>query len=356
MADTADIRQKIARESTFQSLLAANQDIAKKLTDIKSALDTQNINVSAWGGALSALATADKSSLVGAINELVSKRGDLSQLTTSAKTTIVAALNEINSYTELMRSSGAGRCNAYMIGNGRNLGEFTPAHSAVIQDGTFKGLQVGDYWTKSITYSYTDYDDGDKTKSETITPVMRLFDADFSLRNGDAVPAGHHAAVAPDDPFFFAKMNDTNTTEGGYYNSKMRQKYLKRAEAIFKAFFGESHVLKCRKLLVNAVTNGKGSGHAWYDSYCDLMNEPMVYGSYIFAPKNDGVTIPYIYTEDNAQLSLFRLRHDLISTRQHWWLRDVVSAAAFAGVYLDGDAYAANASYALGVRPVALIY
>lgn len=342
-------------DDTGQQIDATLRNILVALNTGNSKLDTQNANIAAWAGTLSSLTTADKSSLVGAINELVSKRGDLSQLTTSAKTTIVAALNEINAFTELMRSSGAGRCNAYMIGNGRNLGAFTPAHSAVIQDGTFKGLQVGDYWTKSITYSYTDYDDGDKTKSETITPVMRLFDADYSLRNGDAVPAGHHVVVVPDGQLFFAKMNDTNTTEGGYYNSKMRQKYLKRAEAIFKAFFGESHVLKCRKLLTNAVANGKPTAAGWYDSYCDLMNAPMVYGSDIFAPKNDGVTIPYIYTEDNAQLSLFRLRHDLISTRQHWWLRDVV-AAFFADVDGTGVASANFASYALCVRPAALIY
>ena len=227
-------------------------------------------------------------------------------------------INEIYTYTELMRSSRAGRCNSYMIGHGRNLGDFTAAHSAVIKDGTFKGLQVGDYWTKTITYSYTDPDDGNATKSATITPVMRLADANYCLRTGDTVTNGHHVIVVPDGALFNAHMNETNITDDGYVGSKMRLKYTPRTEAIFKAFFGTDHVLKCRKLLTNAVTNGRGSGHAWYDSYCDLLNEPMTYGNYIFAPAPDGVNIPYIYTEDNSKLSLFKICHDFISTHCHW--------------------------------------
>ena len=41
----------------------------------------------------------------------------------------------------------------------------------------------------------------------------------------------------------------------------------------------------------------------------------------------------------------------MISNRNWFWLRDVVSAAHFAHVYYDGDAASGYASGAIGVRP-----
>ena len=48
---------------------------------------------------------------------------------------------------------------------------------------------------------------------------------------------------------------------------------------------------------------------------------------------------------------MFAFRPDLISNRQTFWLRDVVSAASFAFVSLIGIAYYNYASYVFGVRP-----
>lgn len=56
------------------------------------------------------------------------------------------------------------------------------------------------------------------------------------------------------------------------------------------------------------------------------------------------------------QMSAFRLSEKLINyNRQHWWLRDVVSSAHFAGVYGNGLAGPDGASGVLGVRPFALL-
>ena len=56
------------------------------------------------------------------------------------------------------------------------------------------------------------------------------------------------------------------------------------------------------------------------------------------------------------QMSAFRLSEKAINyNRQHWWLRDVVSSAAFAGVDGYGYANTYNASHARGVRPFALL-
>ena len=154
-------------------------------------------------------------------------------------------------------------------------------------------------------------------------------------------------------------MNATNTTEGGYVGSKMRTVYLRRAEAIFKACFGENHVLKHREYLVNAVANGRPSAGAWCDSYVELMDERMVYGSAIFDSGNTdgGDFIPSRESASCKQLNLFRHRPDLISNRTSYWLRNVVSAYSFASVYYSGFCNYCHASVSdRGVRPAALIY
>ncbi|MBR1438312.1 MAG: hypothetical protein IJ587_07215, partial [Synergistaceae bacterium] len=237
-----------------------------------------------------------------------------------------------------------------------SMGLFTDEVSANIRNGTFKDIFPGKYFSFS-NVPYTYIDENDEEKSSTYSGTMRIADLDYYLRCGDSDLTTHHIVVVPDTPLYNAPMNAENKTEGGYVGTKMRTKYLRRAEAIFKACFGENHVLKHRMLLTTAVTNGKPSGYAWCDSVVELLNELMVYGSYIFAPANDGVTIPYRYTESKSQLALFRYRPDLlVGSRMWWWLRDVVSAAYFANVNDGGNAIYINASYVGGVRPAALIY
>ena len=235
-----------------------------------------------------------------------------------------------------------------------SMGLFTDEVSANIRNATFKGLFPGrPFIFSNIPYTYID--ENDEEKSSTYSGIMRVADIDYYLRCGDSDLTTHHIVVVPDTPLYNAPMNPTNTTEGGYVGSKMRTKYLRRAEAIFKACFGENHVLKHRILLTTTVTDGKPTAGAWCDSLVDLLNELMVYGSYIHTPANDGVTIPYRYTESKSQLALFRYRPDLIvSSRSWWWLRDVVSVAFFANVNNNGNANYNNASLVGGVRPNSL--
>ena len=255
----------------------------------------------------------------------------------------------------------AGAHNAMYRGN--NLGVFSDAQSAAIRDGTFGGtyggvyadVYPGDCWVFSnIPYSYVD--ENDEEKSSTYSGTMRVADLDYYLRAGDTELTAHHAVVVPDAPMFNAPMNATNTTEGGYVGSKMRTVYLRRAEAIFKACFGEDHVLSHREYLVNAVIDGRPSGGAWCDSVVELMDERMVYGSCIFdSGSSNGVTVPNRYSVSCKQLNLFRHRPDLISNRYWYWLRNVVSAAFFASVNYLGHCYYSIASNSGGgVRPDSL--
>ena len=81
------------------------------------------------------------------------------------------------------------------------------------------------------------------------------------------------------------------------------------------------------------------------------MTEQNVYGCKVFGNCQNGTALPASYTVDKSQYPLFAFRPDLISNRQWFWLRDVVSAACFARVYVSGDADCSYASYASGVRP-----
>lgn len=252
-------------------------------------------------------------------------------------------------------ASEAGNHNAQFFD--KNLGVFSDAISAKIRDGSFDGIYPGVYFDFSnVPYSYLD--ENDETQQSSYSGRMRIMDLDYYLRCGDTDLNTHHVVVVPDTNMFTAPMNEENTTEGGYVGSKMRLKYLRRAEAIFKACFGAGHVLTHREYLVNAVTDGRPSGGAWCDSVVELMDERMAYGSCIFDSGNpDGTTVLNRYSVSHMQLAAFRHKKVLVSNRQWYWLRNVVSAAFFARVTPRGYCYYSNASLAGGgVRPAALIY
>lgn len=149
-------------------------------------------------------------------------------------------------------------------------------------------------------------------------------------------------------------MNDTNTTEGGYVGSKMYKEGLEQAKTTIKAAFGDM-LLTHRDYLTNAVTDGKPSAGGWFDSQVELMNEIMVYGCHVHAPGGDGATVPYNYTTGRQQFAAAMLNPSIVNLRYWYWLRDVVSSAAFADVGGGGRADSVNASYSSGVRPYFLI-
>ena len=150
-------------------------------------------------------------------------------------------------------------------------------------------------------------------------------------------------------------MNATDTTEGGYYLSKMKTTYLAGALNAYNAFFGSAHLLEHYNIFVSQVTNGYPSGGSWYQTKVDLMNEPMFYGSYFHAPMNNGTTSMYKYEIDIAQLALYRLNTTLKNLYQIW-LRDVVNATYFANMSA-GASGKREATYQSGnVLPTALIY
>ncbi len=261
----------------------------------------------------------------------------------------------------LSESSGAGLHNSFF--RGKNLGSaLTAAQSAAIRAGTFDDMFVGDFWPMEVTYTYKDANEVDQTVKATVT--FRIAGCDYYLGTGDLDSGltAHHLVIVPDTVLYGARMNPTDTTEGGYVGSEMYTKTLARAKALINAAFGSDHILTHREALCNGVTDGKPSvypnGHAWFNSTVELMTEQMVYGGKVFAPTSDGDVVPSLYTVSKSQLPLFTYRPDMESTRSDWyWLRDVVSGLFFADVGYDGITYGIHASNGTGgVRPAFLIY
>ena len=217
--------------------------------------------------------------------------------------------------------------------------------SQQIAAGTFDDVFIGDYIIGKVS----------KRK-------YLVADLNYRLHCGDTECTTPHILMVPERIMGTAKMNDTNITTGAYVGSKMYTEYLTPFKTIIQNDFENAHILAHKNLFANAVTNGYESAGGWFDSSIELMNETMVYGCNIFKNITNGTNIPYNYTIDKSQLSLFRLKPEAIvalndAGQRYWyWLRDVVSSSNFAGVAGNGHADTGHASYAGGVRPAFLIY
>ena len=231
---------------------------------------------------------------------------------------------------------GAGFHNS--IFRGKYLGDaVTEAQYAAISAGTFDDMYVGDYWT--------------------INGVNWLIAGfDYLCKTGDTETAEHHAVIIPETGLYNAKMNDLNTTAGGYALSQMRTQNLDEAKETVNAAF-PGHVLTYRALLTNAVTDGHPSGDAWFDCEIELMSEVMCYGTQFYsAVANNGMTAPDAHTIFRTQLPIFRMRPDMLTGRgTNFWLQDVCSPTYFCIAGMTGDAVAYLASMSFWVRPFFLI-
>lgn len=221
-----------------------------------------------------------------------------------------------------------------VIFRGKNLGTaLTAVQKAAIKDGSFKGMFLGDYWSIGGR-------------------IWRIVDMDYWYNCGDTAFTSHHLVIMPDEALYNAQMNTTNITTGGYVGSEMYKNNLANAKTIVNAAF-QGSVLTHREHLCNAVTNGKQSGGAWFDSSIELPSEIMMYGHIHFGNASDGNTIPNIYTTSKTQLALFMVCPRFIVNRSYnQWLRDVVSSAYFAHVDDSGTTNCHLASSSDGVRPV----
>ena len=236
--------------------------------------------------------------------------------------------------------------------------------SANIANGTFKDIFLGDYITKQVTIPRVLADDGTTLfAGGTYTVNWVVADCDYWI---SSVMATHHVAIVPQIPLFNARMNPTNSTEGGYAGSEMYKKIIPACATGIVNAFGSDHILTFKDGITNSVDTSHASSGLpqyagtpgwwgeWASVQCNLMSEKMVYG----APICSAGAMDNIMAV--CQMSAFRLSKKLISySRGRWWLRDVVSSTSFADVadgYGGVFAFTSGASDAVvGVRPFALL-
>ena len=225
--------------------------------------------------------------------------------------------------------------NRRLIFRGKNLGAtFTSEQKAAVQAGTFDGLWLGDYW-------------------EIGDVKYRIADFDYFYQKGDTKLATHHLVIVPDENLGSAQMNASSVTTGGYTGSAMYTANMNTAKQTINSAFPSS-VLTHREYLINTVASGYPSAGAWMNSTIELLNEPMVYGSYIYTPGNTGGTDVKRFTIGNTQLALFQANPTLL-VGSGYWLRDVASTTHFCRVDVNGGATSTGAANSHGIRPYFLI-
>ncbi|MCI9280619.1 MAG: hypothetical protein HFJ02_07525, partial [Bacilli bacterium] len=195
-----------------------------------------------------------------------------------------------------------------------------------------------------------------------------IADIDNYLYSGDTSLTKHHVTIIPAKPLMNLGMNETVTTEGGYYNSRMATETLPSLvseEGVIGKSFG-SHIIEYRNLLSNSVdtkaTNqsgeqllGASDDWAWYIRKIDLMSEVNVYGTTVWSSSGYDTGI------DNRQYAIFQLKPEFINSyedkRFHYWLKVVSDITKFASVgdYGDSSQFGYGATGLLGVRPRFLV-
>ena len=225
---------------------------------------------------------------------------------------------------------------------------------AMISDGSFSDIYIGDYFTLSgdianvPCFVEQTSDDGTKslvesTQTVTYNTKFRIAGLDTYLNTGDTAFTAHHAVIVPDGTIGTNRMNGTNTTTGGYVGSFMFASALPVYNTHFSAKLN-NHLLSHREILSNSVTGNQASGWAWADVKINLMSEPEVYGSNLWGNKYDaGVNY--------RQFPLFRIASKYICNRNWYWLNTIAGGSDFTAMTSNGNATRNGAGVALAVRP-----
>ena len=225
---------------------------------------------------------------------------------------------------------------------------------AMISDGSFSDIYIGDYFTLSgdianvPCFVEQTSDDGTKSLVESTQTVayntkFRIAGLDTYLNTGDTAFAQHHAVIVPDKNIGTNRMNSTNTAVGGYVNSFMFASVLPVYNTHFDVKLN-NHLLTHREILSSSATNSTANNWEWHDIKINLMSEPEVYGSNLWGNNYDaGVNY--------RQFPLFRIASKYICDRNWCWLKAVAGGNEFVAMTSNGNATRNGAGVALAVRP-----
>lgn len=225
---------------------------------------------------------------------------------------------------------------------------------AMIADGSFSDIYIGDYFTLSGSIENVPCfveqtgDDGTKslvesTQTVTYNTKFRIAGLDTYLNTGDTAFTAHHAVIVPDKNIGTNRMNSTNTAVGGYVNSFMFASVLPVYNTHFDVKLN-NHLLTHREILSSSATNSTANNWEWHDIKINLMSEPEVYSSNLWGNKYDaGVNY--------RQFPLFRIASKYICDRNWCWLKAVAGGNEFVAMTSNGNATRNGAGVALAVRP-----
>lgn len=235
------------------------------------------------------------------------------------------------------------------ICRGANLGALNSTHIANIQNGSFHDMFVGDYFQINGS-NYV------------------IAGINYKYLHGDNAPLGNHLLLMPDR---FSKledgtlmrsdgktthyMNDTDTTAGGFANTKLYNTYMPSIQRKLEADFG-SHLLTFREVVTTHVdASGAPDQAEWREAKLAIPNEVMVYGSILNGNNKNGSW--YNTGDDNTQLPLFHLNPEEIINHRDvaFWLRDIHSTSEFSVASYGGATWATASDLNHGVRPFFLI-
>lgn len=244
--------------------------------------------------------------------------------------------------------------------------------AAVDHNSHYRGKDLGTITSSNIdsflsehevsTGKFTDIYVGDKITiwDGTYNKVWVVAGLDTEYNRGDTALATHHISLIPETYLITARMNASNTTEGGYTSSEMHTTTLPTIVTNLQNALG-THLLKRRVLLTTSISttaaSGAGAGWvgssnnwAWTDAYATLMSEVQVYGAAVFGSSG------YDVGEACQQLPIFKFINHVRLARVRFWLRAVTSATTFAFADGNGSAGSYYASHSdVGVRPLIVI-
>ena len=232
---------------------------------------------------------------------------------------------------------------------GQNLGALNATHIANIQNGTFHDMFVGDYFTINGS-NYV------------------IAGINYKKGHGDNGSLGNHLVLMPQD---WSKtptetlnsngstthfMNDTDTTAGGFANTKLYKTYLPQIQQKLETDFG-AHLMNFRTVVSTHVDDSGAPDQAeWRDAKVAIPNEVMIFGSILNSNNKNGSW--YNVGDEDSQLPLMRLNDSERCNNRAgaFWLRDIRSASEFARAGSNGDATWNGASNTwAGVRAFFLI-
>lgn len=219
----------------------------------------------------------------------------------------------------------------------------------MISSGRFDDIYVGDYivannikWLVADidNYLYSGYKEG-------------------AINNGYLKQ--HHVTIIPSGTLSISTMNETNTTEGGYYNSKMKQKTLTNILDTYVKPVFENHILTYYTFLsmqtddILNIGKAEASKADWVSSQIDLMSETNVYGTIIWSSSGYDIGI------DNRQYALFQLKPEFVTSEPEtglnmsFWLKNIYDSEKFIVAESASHAGLYNAKSTKGIRPRFLI-